>query len=156
VIRLRLVVRDNSGIAKLRQAAAKLPGQIDTLTREAADVTETALRQAAPVGKGGSDYQPGSLRRSIAFDLSGTTAEFSASQVAQYVIGGTPAHEIEPREKQALAFYWAAYGDEFIFARVHHPGTKPNDFRVPALERAGAESETLLEDLADDIAQAFK
>jgi len=156
VIRLRLVVRDVSGAQKLRAVAARLPGQVEDLASDAAKVTEAALQEAAPIGKPGTNYQPGALRQSIQFDLAGTTAEFSASQVAQYVIGGTPAHEIDPRDKKALAFYWEAFGDDFVFARVHHPGTKPNDFRSPALERAANESEALLDDLADTIADGFR
>jgi hypothetical protein len=151
VIRLRLSV-SGAGARGLRAAAAKLPEQLGTLTQQSAEQTQAALKARAPVSKqrpGGP--VPGALRRSIMFDLEGTRATFAASQIADYVIGGTDPHDIEPRSKRALAFFWDRVGDQVVFMRVRHPGTSPNDFRIPALDEAAGQADTLIDALGDEI-----
>jgi hypothetical protein len=63
----------------------------------------------------------------------------SSAPYAGYVIGGTRAHDIYPRDKQAL--FWP--GARHPVTHVHHPGTKGNDFPaaaardiLPAVSRA--------------------
>jgi hypothetical protein len=56
---------------------------------------------------------------------------------AIYVIHGTKAHVITPREKAVLAFTPRG-GGNVVFAKiVHHPGTKPNNFLLRALKLGG-------------------
>jgi hypothetical protein len=152
VIRLRVNIT-KSAAAGLRNAAEQLPDQLGALTQQTAEATQAALIAAAPISKPRPNAPtPGSLKRSIMFDLEGTTATFMASQVAEYVIGGTDPHDIQPNGKQALAFFWDVVGDNVVFMRVHHPGTRPNDFRVPALDEASAQADALLDGLADELA----
>ena len=135
----------------LRRIADRIPAATEQLASDAAETTKAALQESAPVSKarpGGSE--PGALRKSIGFDLSGTTAEFSASDVAGYVIGGTPPHEIAGNSGP-LHFYWDHAGGFVTFMRVQHPGTRPNDFREPALQRAATDSEELLAELGDEL-----
>lgn len=135
----------------LRAAASRLPDATGQLAGEAAAQTKRALQETAPVGKatpGGRE--PGGLRKSIDFDLSGTKAEFLASDVAGYVIGGTPPHDIEGAAGP-LHFFWEQKGGFVTFMRVRHPGTAANDFRVPALEQAAQETEALLEQFGDEL-----
>lgn len=56
---------------------------------------------------------------------------FSAAPHARYVVRATRAHTIRPRTAKFLRF---KIGGKTIFVRkVHHPGTKANDFMVRAL-----------------------
>lgn len=50
---------------------------------------------------------------------------------ASFVLHGTPDHEIVAKGG-ALKFKWK--GKLVFFKRVHHPGTKPNNFLLRALE----------------------
>jgi len=157
VIRLILSWRDGGAARALRAVADAVPREIDTLTQQAAEKTQQELRDAAPVSKpvpGGRI--PGDLQKSIMFDLEGTTATFKANEIAEYVIGGTQAHAIVPQgEGYPLHFFWEQEGEFVNFMRVMHPETSPNDFRIPALERAGADADVLLDELADEISRTF-
>lgn len=149
MIRLILTMPRDTAAQGLRAAAAAIPDDLAALTSETANDMLAALRAQAPVGKarpGGA--APGGLRSSIRLDLEGTTATFQASQIAQYVIGGTEAHDIEG---SPLAFFWDLVGDTVFFMRVRHPGTKPNDFRAPAVDEVAAASQPMLEELGDTI-----
>ena len=64
-----------------------------------------------------------------------------AAEYASYVRKGTAPHEIRPRFKKALAFFWEKVGENVIFARVHHPGTKANSWYDDALARFPADVE---------------
>jgi len=63
------------------------------------------------------------------------------SAVAPYgkwVHQGTSPHLIVPKNKQSLR--WAGAGGKFIFAKkVHHPGTKKDEFLYEAAERSRIE-----------------
>lgn len=60
-----------------------------------------------------------------------------SSPVLNYIIDGTPPHEIRPKGPgYPLRFYWAKVGAWVAFMKVSHPGTAPNDFLTPALEAA--------------------
>ena len=143
------------GAEQLRAVAAAIPEATEQLAAEASVRVEEALRETAPISKpvpGGR--APGSLKKSIGFDLSGTKAEFYASDVAEYVIGGTPPHQIEGAAGP-LHFYWEVAGGFVTLMRVQHPGTKPNDFRQPALDVAADEAMELLEQVGDEILGEF-
>ncbi|MDX2643480.1 hypothetical protein PV341_07805 [Streptomyces sp. PA03-1a] len=51
----------------------------------------------------------------------------------RFVLDGTSPHIIRPRRKKVLRFEIG--GREVFAAYVRHPGTKPNDFMLRALER---------------------
>lgn len=124
--------------------------------RTVADAAANAIRAATPVGKGGDPRRtPGGLRDSTRGEVSsqsaeGFTADVAQGKAAEYVIGGTGAHEIRPHGR-ALMFYGTSgsaaasvrgksEGSGAVFARlVHHPGTKPNDYveqALPAIDAA--------------------
>jgi hypothetical protein len=91
------------------------------------------IQQRAPRGKG-----PGAGRLADATRYQRRTAiglvrlEFHADRggpvpYMPYVIKGTRPHDIVP--KAARVLHWTAPGGSGVFARkVHHPGTKPNDY----------------------------
>ena len=99
----------------------------------------------APVG------QTGELRDSIYAEASEDDpmgAEYGASsEHAVFVVGGTRPHEIEPRERKALA--WSGSGGETVFAkRVMHPGTEPNPFLMDALA-------STMGDICNDVVESI-
>lgn len=104
---------------------------------ETGEVLERAIRDAAPIGK--KDH-PGQLRESIHAHpkVTGSTAsvEFSSSvPYARYVIEGTPAHLIVPRNARVLR--WESSGQVFYRDRVNHPGAKANPFPERAVRPLG-------------------
>lgn len=63
-------------------------------------------------------------------------------EYVRFVIEGTKAHEIRPKNASVLAF---RVGGAMVFAKVvHHPGTAPNDFMTRAAKRALRESMAFL------------
>jgi hypothetical protein len=54
---------------------------------------------------------------------------------------GTNPHEIRPKNKKAL--YWK--GASHPVKAVHHPGTPPKPYMLPAAEKAGAEFDKFCE-----------
>ena len=73
-------------------------------------------------------------------DLLGVVS--AGAEYALYVEKGTRAHEIRPTHRKALRF--PAEGGYRFAKVVHHPGTQPQPFLEPALERK-----------TPDIARAF-
>ncbi len=64
-------------------------------------------------------------------DENGATGYFEAAAAhASYVEEGTPPHEIEARNAQAL--HWINEGGEHFARKVQHPGTAPMPFLAPA------------------------
>lgn len=55
--------------------------------------------------------------------------------VAKIVHHGTKPHEIRPRRRKALKFYWERVGMVVILRSVNHPGTKPDPFLTRAMHR---------------------
>lgn len=62
--------------------------------------------------------------------------------VGRYVVEGTRAHVIAPRDKKAL--FWA--GARHPVREVHHPGTKANPFMQKAADKAGVEIDRMIVD----------
>lgn len=150
------VTASGAGAEKLREVARRLPDRVGETASQMGERTQERLKESAPVSRqvpGGR--KPGGLRESIRFDMEGTTATFAASEVAEYVIGGTVPHEIRPRNAQALHFWWEVAGGYVNLMRVQHPGTSPNDFRVPALAAAAGDAEEALNELADRILEGL-
>ena len=54
-----------------------------------------------------------------------------------FVREGTKPHEIRPRDVKALHFFIG--GREVFVMKVHHPGTKPNDYPQRAYEKVSGE-----------------
>jgi len=48
-----------------------------------------------------------------------------------------------------LHFWWDKAGGFVTFSSVHHPGTRPNDFRLPALAVTESRADQELARLAD-------
>lgn len=147
MIRLSLKITDPGIVAGLAAVAQQMHGRVNELTETVAGKTQAQLKAKAPVGKvvpGGRP--PGGLQRSISFDMEGTSAKFTAAGYAGYVIGGTSPHDITGNP--LLAFFWERTGDFVVFTKVRHPGTKPNDFRDPALTAAA-------DDASDALAGVF-
>ena len=67
---------------------------------------------------------------------------------ASFVRSGTRPHEIRPRLKKALAFFWEKAGENVIFARVQHPGTQPNTWYDDALNQFPGDVEAELRSLS--------
>jgi hypothetical protein len=62
--------------------------------------------------------------------------------VGRYVVEGTRAHVIAPRDKKAL--FWE--GARHPVREVHHPGTKANPFMQRALDKAAPEIDRIAAD----------
>lgn len=107
-------------------AAAAWADEVQPLAQE-------ALRRAAPVAPGPGG---GALRDSIRSERTTTpgtvTLTFTARvPYADYVLDGTAAHIIEPRNARAL--HWVGPNGSVFAHRVNHPGTRPNPFPRRAL-----------------------
>jgi hypothetical protein len=92
-------------------------------------IAREAVSKAAPEGKG---VFAGGLAASIKSSRTGGAAMVgtqitSSASYAGFVVGGTKAHVIVPRNKSVLRFNLASGGTVFT-KRVNHPGTKANPF----------------------------
>ena len=92
-------------------------------TYQIARALQNNIKKQAP-------YKEGRLKRSIRVDTritkkAGIATGYYDEGIAphgDYVLFGTPPHEIRPKNKKALK---TPYG---VFKKVEHPGTKANDF----------------------------
>lgn len=140
-------------IAAFKELQAGLDGRLQAATEATAEAVQKALREKAPVGvqvPGGRE--PGGLRRSVRFDVNGLRAEFFAAYWSEFVIGGTEPHTIFPVNRKVLRWFstganagQGVAGGWTFAMRVRHPGTKPNDFRAPALDDAAVAADEQLE-----------
>jgi hypothetical protein len=100
---------------------------------ETGEVLERAIKAEAPVS---NKPTAGALRDSITFKprVSGTaaTVEFvSRVPYASYVINGTAAHVIVPRNVRMLR--WQQGGQWIYRSHVNHPGARANPFPEKAV-----------------------
>lgn len=133
----------------------------DTLpegVEELSEALQQELKTVAPIdtypratGYRNPPGQPGKLRESIRFDLVGNQANFYAVDYSKYVIDGTPPHVIRAKNAKSLMFFWKVAGGTVFFMQVNHPGTKANDFRIPALNETEDYADTVLEVMAEQI-----
>ena len=79
---------------------------------------------------------------------SSSASVHSDDPVARYVEEGTRAHDIYPRNAQALFWPGAAHP----VMHVHHPGTKANRFMERGLDAARAPVEAMVAARFDDVA----
>lgn len=133
--------------AALRDVSDGLEDELEQVVSEATEYLQSQLQALAPVGKAQPGRAPGRLKGSIRGETDGLTGTFTAADYAWYVIGGTSPHTISGNP--LLAFEWDKAGGYVVFASVHHPGSAPNDFRLPALMSAADEAEGMLDALAD-------
>jgi hypothetical protein len=98
------------------------------------------VQQNAPVGEkflfDGTRIPGGQLRDSLHFVIGQWGSTLAGAKQGEYVIGGTKPHEIRPKAKPRLAFFWPKVGQGVVFGKVNHPGTKANDFRESAIQQA--------------------
>lgn len=100
---------------------------------ETGEVLEHAIKREAPVSK---KPTAGQLRDSISYrprvTASSANVEFmSRAPYARYVINGTPAHTIVPRNARVLR--WQQGGAWIYRQRVNHPGARANPFPEKAI-----------------------
>ena len=111
-------------------------GRSQTAYARAGGRLERRLRETSPVKSGETRRQTrvvprGPLRLETIVD----------TDYASYLRSGTAPHEIRPRTKKALAFFWEKAGANVVFTRVQHPGTDPNPWYNDALEQFPADVE---------------
>ncbi len=124
------------GIDELRTALRACDDQAGRLLLRA---TRIGLDEGRVLAKAMARRRTGALAESIVTRLLASSQRsadgemVAAKPYASFVEGGTKAHEIRPRNGQALRFF---VGGAAHFARVvHHPGTRPYPFVGPALEK---------------------
>ena len=126
--------------ALLRTMISTQGDMMQNLVQEEANAVTPFVRERTPIGKhfdfGGTTQSGGDLRESLHFVVGKWGAYLAGLEYGKFVITGTAPHLIEPRSARALAFFWPKMGQSVMFARVHHPGTRPNDFRQEGLQEA--------------------
>ncbi len=111
--------------------------RLNSLVKDSAEILTETLKTEAPVGHDAETGAAGGrLRDSLMFQIGYLGATLEGVGYAQFVITGTRPHVIRPRASRALAFYWARMGGRAVFAKVNHPGTRPNDFRRKGFDLA--------------------
>ena len=101
-----------------------------------------------PAIKAETPVRTGKLQKSThhRISMAGTDQVLEISQNAKtyhgvsygiFVREGTKPHEIRPRDVKALHFFIG--GREVFVMKVHHPGTKPNDYPQRAYEKVSGE-----------------
>ena len=113
---------------------------MSSLVRDESEAILPFVKQRTPIGQHfdfyGNAQAGGRLRSSLHFTIGMYGAYLAGAEYGKFVLGGTRAHEIRPKVKSALAFYWAKIGRGVVRARVMHPGTQANDFRQHGLQEA--------------------
>ena len=97
---------------------------------ETGEILKQAIKNEAPVGKTGELRDSTSLRPKIGTTTA--TVEFTTRvPYADYVIKGTPAHVIVPRNARVLR--WQEGGQWIYRQKVNHPGARANPFPEKAV-----------------------
>ena len=134
------VTVENDVTPQLTKIASVVVPDLQWGVRETATALTSEMRRTAPLGRhfsfNGAQLAGGTLRRSLRFLVGDLGAILMGAGYGRFVITGTAAHEIVPRNARALAFWWERMGKRFVGAHVSHPGTQPNDFREKALSLA--------------------
>ncbi|AFK87708.1 hypothetical protein Tsac_2855 [Thermoanaerobacterium phage THSA-485A] len=112
---------------KIAELQSGLEEQLSVMRKQVADLLQNSLKAHVPV-------RTGALRDSLRFEDTGNTSVLWGKYYGRYVITGTKPHDIYPVHAKVLHFYWEKIGKEVFLAHVHHPGTKANDFRKPAID----------------------
>jgi hypothetical protein len=131
--------------ALLRRAGQRIPPYVQQQVEAALRIYVAAAQSEAPLGRhyhpDGSSTEPGTLKRSIQFEVarsgSGTGPlghAYSDAPQTLWVIEGVAPHPITPHGAW-LRFFWPKVGETVLFKKVAHPGQKPNRFHERAFER---------------------
>lgn len=114
------------GLAEARAAFGKLgsPASLQKAVAETVLAVHARAVHAAPV-------DTGALRSSLRMKVGALSGEvWTDSPYGAHVEFGTAAHVITPTSKRALWWPGAAHPVRM----VHHPGTRPQPFLLPAAE----------------------
>ena len=126
--------------AALGRAAQLAPQLCSKVIRKGAADIEADAMSLAP-------YDTGNLKSSITVSLDGPlTARIGpTANYGKYVELGTAPHIIVPRKAKALFF------NGIFSARVSHPGTRPQPYMAPAVDRQVPSIVQALGQLATEI-----
>lgn len=113
---------------RIQQLAGLVKNAVDASTKTIAHTLQQEVTQKTPKKTG--KLQRGWTIRSIG----NTFAVENAVNYARFVISGTKPHDIKPTRRHVLAFN--CRGGKVFAKRVHHPGTKPNNFTAKATDSA--------------------
>lgn len=100
--------------------------QKDAIQREFLD----AARRHCPV-RTGATRDSLQVKVDVASD-GGVVFAMWGSPIVEFILGGTAAHDIYPR--QAGALHWQDGSGDHFAAHVRHPGTRPNNFFQPVMD----------------------
>jgi hypothetical protein len=138
----------NEVLERLQIMQWSLPQVPRVIVQKVSAIAKEAMQNEAPV-------RTGALKRGIRYrTFEGSLEAYArfyvddpASEYAMFVIEGTAAHDIFPRDRKAL--FWP--GADHPVAFVHHPGTKPNDFVGRAMDEVQKAAEALLDATGEAI-----
>lgn len=117
---------------------AQVMARLDVFARGFVSTVATEARRLAPrrTGELERGIQPDPVRRTGPWVL-----ETGVSGLARHsapVHEGARPHVIRAKNAAALSFYWPKVGRRVFFARVNHPGNKPNPFLRNAAHRVAS------------------
>ena len=122
----------------LTRVGGAIRPNLQWMVKETAIALTAEMRRLAPLGQrygfGGAQLPSGSLRRSLLFGVGELGAVLFGLGYGRFVIAGTQPHPIVAVHAQALRFWWARRGIQFVGPSVNHPGSRPNDFRLKAID----------------------
>lgn len=122
-------------IQNLRRGKYTVPQILNQGLKEMGDVIVKAMKKEAP-------KKSGALRKShkariLTMNRRQPRLVIASAKHGRYVREGTKPHIIRPRVAGGvLVFYWAKVGATVFFAKVNHPGTKPNKYHRRAWKTA--------------------
>jgi len=119
------------------------PGRIARLLRlPGGGVERDIQRRTERVATEARRLAPGSIADNISASIGRQRGEISGSVTARhpaigYVVNGTAPHQIQPRQNRPNARLRFVVDGRVVYATlVNHPGSRPNDFMVRALQAA--------------------
>jgi hypothetical protein len=132
-----IIWRIDPDMRRVRKGTQGFKTRIRAKLQEVGTLYRDAMAAEAPRSKRSSTH--GADR--IKFRVGDGVIDFPMPEYFRYVVEGTAPHVIEAHGR-ALAFTWN--GRSVFFARVHHPGTKPNNFIARAWKNIRARALALL------------
>ena len=142
------------GLAELNARLIAIANGSDEAMRKGAYQTMARVEREAKMLV---PTKTGNLKTSIHADTLPDGAYCSAGggnglkdvRYAPYVEYGTAPHDILPVKARALS--WVAPGGRVFAMLVHHPGTAPHPYFVPAIELAMQSAEQDMKDAVDAL-----
>lgn len=133
------------GLDQFEKAVARAPQEtlkeLSKAVRKSVLTIQSNALKEAPVNK---SYGGGNLRQNIraaVSGISGTVTSYAPYSI--FVHEGTRPHIIVPVNKKVLANKRTG---QFFGRLVHHPGTKPNQFFIRAIQRSAQSIEKFFGD----------